>query len=198
MDTERSDAGIGKKTADLCGGFGCVADQRLRFGPGDERPVGSIATVRERFGPDSYWLLRKLRHESTGARVDDQLRPPFANRGEITLREARVRVSQMIQRTVKFDVVQPSLFAAGDAFERADLMEQEQLELVWSNLQIAASVPRAWMRANVNAIFFRKPHASGHACESAGMAAASDIGGSDPPHERARVPGRFAFAKVTV
>jgi len=147
-------------------------------------------------------MLRQLNDSTARQRVNLHSRPEAMYRLNVATREFFMGFAGVIERAMKFDVMQPNSVLLCDSLQAADLLEQEQFEFGGFDSERATPevgpAPSTGMRAQAHAEFFAKPHAPGHRRHITGVSTASDVRRCNPTHERARALLRFAFAQVTI
>ena len=106
---------------------------------------------------------------------------------------------------MSFDVLESDALGTRESLERADLVQDEVLDLRGRHAHRAAAksdqIRKARVRTNRNAIVAREPYRSPHDLRVAGVISAGDVARGDALHERRVVPERPAperLAQVTV
>ena len=106
---------------------------------------------------------------------------------------------------MRLDVLEPDAFAFGDAGQRADLVDDQVLDLLRAQLHLAAAeaqqVGVAGMGADRDPVGARQPHGAPHRPRVAGVPAAGDVGRRHHRHQQrvlAHRPGAERLAQVGV
>jgi hypothetical protein len=179
-----------------------IGQDRTRLRSRDKHSVIAIRAISKCFPRDESVSWRHLHDSAAGSRKDFRPGPKAANRLQVRAGEGLFPFRGMVERAMKFDVMQGDALRFGKMLQRADLMEQKHLEFGGRYLAFAApkinSIPGSRMCAEAHAKFLAEPDALGHGAKISCMPAASDIGGRDPTHEGARPRARFPFPKIAV
>lgn len=203
LSCDRSDLAKLQDQSDPAQNLVDVCQQRTRLISWHESAIVQVTSVRKRFFPDFHPRFSRLAsHISGSLGINDRLRPPLGDALDVTASDFCKRLTGVIKSAVKFDVMQTGAAVAGDAFQSPDLLQQEQLQFVRSDVNSASakvvSVPRTGVGAQAHAELFGEANAPLHGINAACVAATGHVCRSDGTHQGASSRGGFAFTEVTV
>ena len=186
--------------------FPGIVDDGARLAARGQRSVRFVRAVGKTFGGHRETSSLTGAKELGAWEPEEQQGP--VERGD----GARDRVGQrpvadrhVVQRTVSLDVLEPDALGTREGLERADLVQDEVLDLRRRHAHRAAAksdqIRKARVRANRNAVVASEAYCSPHDLRVAGVIPAGDVARGDVLHERgilAERPPPERFAQVTV
>ena len=158
---------MGNQPAHLGGDVFGLGQHGARLGSGHERPVSTVSPIGEGFrGKRVAERTGGPSHGGTRATHHPQLRIEHPNGGDDGSRQRLVMLGLVIERAVRFDVMQRYAIRPGDRVERAQLIEQQvgQFGRTQLNRAPAESLPviEPGMGANGDAMLHRQRHGLSH------------------------------------
>ena len=180
-----------------------LRQQCIRLSTWNKCSVITVAAVgKSLFPQDQSGTARNTGNASAGARVDLGLRPEASDGGDVAFGQGFVFFTGVIKSTVEFDVVKPDAVRLRDAFQRADLMQQQKLEFVRRKSHRAAPkitpAPRTRMGPQPHAMLPGKSDTGFHGLQIPAVSAASYVGRRDATHKGPSALERLAFAQITI
>jgi len=175
-----ADFTLGDQGADLPRHFRRIGDQRARFRPWLQRPIGSVSPVGKSFGGEGMSLCPScLLHRRSGTTHQPQGWIEGMDGRDDRGRQRAIRLRLVVECAVRLDVAQRSAFGTSDRIERTKLTGEEFPDFVRGQVLLppteTLAVIVSWVGTDRNAISHGYHYRCSHGARVARMQSAGDV-----------------------